>query len=247
MTSGRHFNDLPNAATIKTETFLRTRRVVADCIRFKSLGVLVGEAGHGKTFAMDSAVAMSPDPVIKTLFSHQATPREVARQLIQCATGVPHKSGTRFDFEDDCVDLFREPHVAVIDEAQHLNRDCTFFLRLLLDHAETNVAIILVGGNGCWEKLCRDPMLRSRVYRRVQFGPVCEEDLLDAIFDYHPIYNGADREMLAELYLRYPLGQLRMLAIFTHTAMLLCQESDTATLNENVVEKALELICDDTF
>lgn len=33
-------------------------------------------------------------------------------------------------------------------------------------------AILLVGGNGCWEVLSREPMLASRICRRVRFGPL---------------------------------------------------------------------------
>lgn len=238
----RHVNNL-DARMIKTEAFLRTQVVVDDCIEYESLGVVVGEAGHGKTFATDAALANSQRPVIKTLFSYQATPREVARQLISAATGVS-PSGTRFELIDLCVELFRKPMVAVIDEAQHLNRDCTFFLRHLLDHPETHVAIILVGGNGCWENIAQDPMLKSRVYRRIHFRGIPEDELVKSLPLYHPLYADADRELLRELYFRTNISQLRSLAIFTHTALTLTDVA-SPVLTEELIEKALLLIADD--
>ncbi len=238
----RHVNNL-DARLIKTEAFLRTQVVVDDCIEFESLGVIVGNAGHGKTFATDAALAASETPVIKTLFSYQATPREVARQLIGASTGVS-PSGTRFEMIDHCVELFRSPMVAVIDEAQHLNRDCTFFLRHLLDHPETHVAIILVGGNGCWENIAQDPMLKSRVYRRIRFRGIPEDELVKSLPSYHPLYANAGEELLRELYFRSNISQLRSLAIFTHTAVTLTEE-ENPVLTEKLIEKALLLIADD--
>lgn len=229
------------AGTIKTEPYLRTQLAITDCAAANGLGVVVGDAGHGKTFAVNAALAKQKATVVSTLFSHQATPREVARQLVETATGE-RRSGTRFDLTDDCVDLFREPHIAVIDEAQHLNRDCTFLLRYLHDHPETRVAIILVGGNGCWERIAADPMLKSRVYRRVVFGSLPADVLLKALPKYHSIYRGVDADMILGLAEQVEISQLRTLALFTLTAATLCDELGTDSLDETVAERTVELM-----
>ena len=44
--------------------------------------------------------------------------------------------------------------------------------RYLHDHDDTAFGLLYVGGNGCWEVLSREPMLRSRIFRRVRFGPM---------------------------------------------------------------------------
>lgn len=237
----RHFNDLKSARTIKTEPFLRTKLAIKHCVESSSLGVIVGDAGLGKTYAVDASLVNSDRPVIRTLFSHQATPREVARQLVLASTGES-TGKTRFELTDDCVDVMRTPHIAVIDEAQHLNRDCTFFLRYLLDHPETQVALILIGGNGCWERIERDPMLASRVYRRIVFSPLTEAVLTKAIPKYHPIYERTDRRVIEEILERCDITQLRTLAIFTDTAARLCAESGEPRLTSTIVSHAIALM-----
>lgn len=237
----RHFNNLEAARTIKTEPFLRTDRAVAHCVETSSLGVIVGDAGLGKTYAVDAALLDADRPVIRTLFGHQATPREVARQLVLAATGEA-VGKTRFELTDECVDVMRLPHVAVIDEAQHLNRDCTFFLRYLLDHPETHVALLLIGGNGCWERIERDPMLASRVYRRIVFSPLTEAVLVKALPNYHPIYEGIERGMIDDVLESCDVTQLRTLAIFTDTAARICEEAGESKLNRSILAHSVALM-----
>ena len=57
----------------------------------------------------------------------------------------------------------------VVDESQLLTGDCIELLRHLHDHRATRFALVLVGGDGTWAVLSREPMLASRVYRRVRF------------------------------------------------------------------------------
>ena len=68
--------------------------------------------------------------------------------------------------------------LVVIDEAQWLNRDCIEYLRHLHDDPATKFALLLVGGNGCWDVLSRGPMLRSRLFRRVPLAPLRPEGVL---------------------------------------------------------------------
>ena len=67
-----------------------------------------------------------------------------------------------------------DPMLVVVDEAQRLNRECFEFLRYLHDPSERGLGgvarrspMLLVGGDQAWGVLASDPMLRSRIYRRV--------------------------------------------------------------------------------
>jgi len=242
-----HFNRLEGAGTIRTETYLRTQRAVDDCVKSRMLGVIYGEAGHGKTFAVDAALTRVKEPVVKTLFTDQTTPREMFRQLISVATGTTRSLGTRYQMQAESIELLQDPHVVIIDEAQNLNRNCTQYLRNLVDHPQTDLALVLIGGNGAWERVQMDPMLASRVSRRVKFKPVQSDDLLKALPDYHPVYKNVNPDVLHELYYRCPISQLRTLAIFTHTAKDLCDEAGVPNLTERVMEQALVLIGDDDY
>lgn len=237
----RHFSGLENAKTIKTHQFLMTQRAVDDCTKRRALGVFTGDPGLGKTFAIESATTGMEVPVVRTLFGSQTNKREVARQLLGKIHGVAPR-GTYYELSEEVVEAFRDPHVAVIDEAQHLNQDCTFFLRYLLDHPDTNVAILLVGAGGLWRKIMKDPTLQSRVYRRVEFGDVPMDELLKALPKYHPIYAGVDRALLREFLDRCEIASPRALAVFTLTASDILKESGRSHLTEQTIEQSFALI-----
>jgi len=58
-----------------------------------------------------------------------------------------------------------------------LASECIEFLRYLHDHPRIRFALILVGGDGCWEVLAREPMLRSRIFRRVNITSLTGEQV----------------------------------------------------------------------
>ena len=108
--------------------------------------------------------------------------------------------------------------LVVIGEAQNLNRDCFEYLRHLHDDPATRFALLFDGGDGCWEVLAREPMLRTRIYRRVAFRSLSDADVLTLIPGYHPIYTDADPELLLLIDDKAANGRLRSWAAFTHTA-----------------------------
>src|SRR5450755_2432189 len=105
---------------------------------------------------------------------------------------------------------------AVVDEAQWLNRECNEYLRHLHDHPRTRVSLLLVGGDGCWRVLSREPMPRSRIYRRVRLAPMRPQTVLTVIPGYPPIYRNTPPELIAMVDDRYAHGCFREWASFTH-------------------------------
>lgn len=238
----RHFLGL-NAKTIRTEQFLMTEKAVRACARRNGLALITGPAGRGKTFAVDSATATLGVPVVKTLFGSSTNRKQMARTLVSAATGV--KPGGRFTHDDlveQCLTIFEVPHVAVIDEAQHLNFDCNFFIRYLLDHPDTQLSFVLVGAEGCRDRVHRDQMLATRIYRSVEFGDVPVDQVLAAMPFYHSVYDGADQDLLRELAHKFPVDQHRALAKLTLTFVDLCEEERKHRLDERLVEQALYLL-----
>ncbi len=120
--------------------------------------------------------------------------------------------------------LDAEP-VLVVDEAQRLNRECLEFLRYLHDPAERGLgtaacrsSMLLVGGDQAWGVLAADPMLRSRVYRRVHCRRLRPEQVLAWMSRFHPLYGDASRAPL----LHRPHcghGLFRNWAAFTRTVL----------------------------
>src|SRR5947208_12722644 len=102
----RHFLELADAATVPTEAYLLTRRTVADLYEAGAMGAIHGEAGTGKTFAVEEALATSP--AIETCwlsFPSQPTMRLVATTLLSALTRSLSPDRNRFEATALLVDV----------------------------------------------------------------------------------------------------------------------------------------------
>src|SRR6266542_7057451 len=152
--------------------------------------------------------------------------RQVTRTLLELLTRVPSAERDRFYATALLVDeLACRPRVVVIDEAQRLNRECIECLRHLHDHPATTFGLLLVGGDGCWEVLSREPMLRSRIYRRVTFRPLTSQQVLGLIGNYHRLYQDVPDELVLFIDDHFAHGSWRNWAAFTHSAVGLCEQA----------------------
>ena len=125
--------------------------------------------------------------------------RLVADELLTALTGAaPARSRNRFQLIAALTDLLSGPRrLVVIDEAQRLNGDCIELIRHLHDHPHTRFALLYVGGDGCWEVLSREPMLASRVFRRLPFTRLDRPAVPALMRRYHPVYDGVERHAAA--------------------------------------------------
>jgi len=245
-----HFANLRGAATLPTNGFRLTARVVDDLITNLATGVIHGVAGTGKTYAVQSALEElhargdRAPATVSVAFLGQPTMRLVADELFKALTGAPAAaSHNRFVITNHLIDLLGGPkRLVVIDEAQRLNSDCIELIRHLHDHPDTRFALLYVGGDGCWEVLSREPMLRSRIFRRLPFQPLSRAQIPELIRGYHPIYADTDDELLVEIDDVYGHGTLRDWAVFTHTAADLCAESSRTHIDERIVANAYALL-----
>jgi len=200
-----HFLELADAATVPTEAYLLTRRTVTDLHDAAAMGAVHGEAGTGKTFPVEEALATSPTIEACSLsFPSQPTMRLVATTLLSALTRSASPACNRFEATALLIDaLSHGRRLIVVDEAQRLNRECIELLRHLHDHPLTTFALLLVGGDGCWEVLSREPMLRSRICRRVVFRPLSRRQVLARVHQYHPLFRAMADELLVEATLPY--------------------------------------------
>jgi AAA domain len=227
---------------VQTAKLLLSRRAIRDLLSARALGVMHGPAGSGKTFAAELAVAEFKVERAWVQFPSRPTMLHVARRLYRELTGADPGRANRFELSEELVTLLAgREWLLVVDEAQWLNRECIEYLRHLHDHPRTRFSLLLVGGDGCWRVLSREPMLRSRIYRRVRFAPMRPQTVLKVISGYHPIYEKAPGELIAMVDDRYAHGCFREWASFTHTALVLCQEQNATVLTEPLARAVLEL------
>ncbi len=225
--TAEHYLGLQGARTMATTALQLTRRAIGDLVDLQAMGVVYGPAGSGKTFAWQTAVAEFDVPVCAVQFPSRPSMLRVAQVLLGRLSAKTPK-GSRFTLSDELLDLLAErPRLVVIDEAQWLNRDCIEYVRHLHDDPTTKFALLLVGGNGCWDVLSREPMLRSRLFRRVPFAPLTPDGVLRVIPSYHPLYATVDPALLLLIDDVFAHGFFREWATFTHTAQRVCADRQT--------------------
>lgn len=84
-------------------------------------------------------------------------------------------------------------------------------------------------------------MLRSRIYRRVEFRPLGAKDLLGAIGDYHPLYAGVDHTLVLFIDDYFGHGNLRNWASFTHSAAALRRRHLRPVMDEEIARNVFAL------
>jgi DNA transposition AAA+ family ATPase len=244
-----HFLGLRDAATLATGQFQLAERIIDDLVEHAATGVIHGPAGAGKTFAVEANLERlrAGDQRVVTCslaFPSRPTMLRVAVELVTAVSGAaPAGSHSRFRLISHLVGLLANPRrLVVIDEAQRLNGDCIELMRHLHDHPDTRFALLYVGGDGCWGVLSREPMLRSRVFRRLPFKRLTKDKIPDLMRGYHPIYAEADTALLLEIDDCYAHGSLRDWAAFTHTAAGLCAANGRGVLDAAVLANAYTLL-----
>ncbi|MEU8252246.1 ATP-binding protein [Nonomuraea sp. NPDC048916] len=244
----KHFLGFTEVATLETSQFQLTKRIIADLVKLRGMGVLHGPTGSGKSFAVKSELqdrAATSSPACYITEAHeQPTMRNTLDIIAAALTGhEPPENENRFKLTARLVKILTGPErLIVIDEAQRLNGKCIEVLRHLHDSDLTCFALLLVGGDGCWEVLSRSPMLKSRIVRRLPFQNLSAEAIIKLISGYHPIYEGIEPEILLEINKRYGEGNLRNWATFTLTAAQLCAETNRERIDAAVIANAYTLL-----
>jgi DNA transposition AAA+ family ATPase len=239
----------PGARIISTPQLQLARHVVSDITAHQAVGVIHGNAGLGKTFAVRTcADAMTASPgrreapeVVTVSFTPQPTLRQIADGLYLTLTGR-QGSNSRFHITRDLItELSRVPRLVVVDEAQRLTGHGIELLRHLHDDANTQFGLLYVGGDGCWEVLSREPMLASRIWRRLAITPLDRAVIPGAIRSYHPMYAEAGDDLLAYIDDRFAHGIWRNWAAFSSTAHLISGRAGRTLIDEEIVTNAFAL------
>lgn len=237
-----HFLDLEGAETMNTFGFARAQEAFADAVSAEAIGLVHGEAGLGKTFGVRHAIAECTLPVAWLAFRTRMTLKRFIEDTLAAVTGVPHQ-GSRFTLLDTLHEALTErPRVIVLDEAQLLSHEAIETARSLWDSPETKFTLILVGGNGCWEHIQRYPMLRSRIYTRVEFLPLTLDDVLETIPAYHPVWGESSPKTIELLDRRLARGNFREWAAATRMANAICERDGKTHVTRQIALETLDRI-----
>jgi DNA transposition AAA+ family ATPase len=239
----------PGARIISTPQLQLARHVVSDITAHQAVGVIHGNAGLGKTFAVrtcaDAMTAGSgrreAPEVVTVSFTPQPTLRQIADGLYLTLTGR-QGSNSRFHITRDLItELSRVPRLVVVDEAQRLTGHGIELLRHLHDDANTQFGLLYVGGDGCWEVLSREPMLASRIWRRLAITPLDRAVIPKVIRSYHPMYAQADDDLLGYIDDRFSHGIWRNWASFSSTACLIAERAGRTLIDAEIATNAFAL------
>ena len=244
----QHFLGLSDASILDTSQYQLTAHIIADLVKLCGMGVIHGPAGTGKTFAvlceLEKLTAETSLATSMMAAHEDPTMRNTLELLATALTGhAPPEEQNRFQLTTNLIQILAgQDRLIVVDEAQRLNGKCIEVLRYLHDDKRTRFALLLVGGDGCWEVLSRKQMLKSRVVRRLPFRPLSPEIIPTLIGDYHPIYTGIDPKILLEINSHQCEGNLRHWAAFTLTAAQLCDEAGRDRIDAEVIANTYALL-----
>lgn len=273
-----HYLRLSGARMLATEPFQFVGTDIDDLVTHCAMGIVHGQAGLGKTFAVQAALERltatgkaavpppatpqhrtaphkSPAPedtapatpasrtvstsipapprVVQLVFPHRPNDTRVAQEVTQSLTGTIPKGVNRWNLQEQALDqLSGAPHLMVVDEAQRLTLHAMEVLRFLYDSTATKLAVLFVGGDGCWQTISRSQTLMSRMFRRRHFQPLPGRQVPATMRHYHPLYAKADPTLLATVDAQFGHGNWRNWVSFTATAVAL---SARTTLDPDLV------------
>lgn len=237
----RHFLDVSDAEVIATPLFLLTQQAVSATARRRALGIVFGDPGLGKTFAVGHAVTQLSGKVCYLAARPALRERGLCQRLLFALTGVEH-TGSTARLEAEILDELAPGSTVIVDEAQHLTSDCIELLRFFWDQHASQLGLLLVGGHRCFEVLSREPSLMSRVTYKVPFQKLSTQGVIAAIPKYHPIYRSVPSDLIEHVDGAFCDGEWRAWAKFTATAAELCQQADVEVLNQQLSDQTMAML-----
>lgn len=225
MNTGIHVAGLNGVPVVETRQLRMTRSVVSSAVAYNEIVLIYGDAGLGKTLAVNQAVIAEPMPHLWVQIGPNPQPKEVVVRLIKAIEGDFPK-GTLYELVDQLIELLDDqPRIVVIDEAQNFGKKGIDQLRNI--HDRCGFPLILVGGAPTNAVIASDPQLNDRVAGRVPFAPLPKRELFNTLRAYHSYLGDADADLIYEIDQTYAKGVFRRWArILKEGLALTCDDSD---------------------
>lgn len=226
----RHYLSLKGADAVPVPVLADLARRLEQIAAQKTIMCLSGNAGVGKTFALDVVLASMPRPARRARLG-RLVPRPAPTPLAlraDLADALNLEARTQDPGAFDAAvreTLAARDHLLVVDEAQRLDAACFEYLRYLFDAPHTRVAIVLVVGERGQAVLRRQRMLASRTAVSLHIPQLTPADVAEVIPRFHPLWRGADPDALGRLDARWCHGNFRRWAQTTHHTLRLLRQT----------------------
>jgi hypothetical protein len=186
---------VPGAQVVHTPAVRSVLRTVAHAAAVGAVVCLYGDAGHGKTVALQYALSQLPHPArVRRVHVgvHPTVPelRRVLADALELGRRLPRGAG---EADLTLVNALRQPRVLVLDEAQRLPGPALEFLRGLWDHPDTDTALVLVGA-GSERALRRVPALASRVLTWELVPRLSPREVATVMAAFHPLWEDVSED-----------------------------------------------------
>ncbi|MFB4294685.1 AAA family ATPase [Nonomuraea sp. ATR24] len=194
-----HYLALPQANVVATLALQQTKTNIRRAVAKKAMICVYGDSGTGKSFCVNESLRrLARDRTFRIEFRGRPTPLYIRETLFGALgiTGKPPQRPAPFDRLLKEV-LAEESRVFICDEAQWLGQECFEYWRHLWDDKTTDMTVIFVGGDGCYEVLSNERMLASRIYIWQEFRTMELKQVLEAIPDFHPIWGEVTDEVIS--------------------------------------------------
>lgn len=223
---GPHYPPLRGIADIGTSPTATLRRIrlrLTETARDRTVLVVTGSAGSGKSFGVgrgaEHVVTKLGHQVIWVELASSASEKALLEDLYIQVTGTEPPSRSR------AADLRRhlqrvlseQPRVLIVDEAQHASSMALRNLRWLHDKSTSDFALVIVGTPTLWKTL--PPEMRSRTAYHVEVDRIADGDAAKTLTGLHPFFTNVPRGLLADLNRQYARGSFRWWAKFLANAV----------------------------
>ena len=223
---GPHLKGLDGVAglnTVATGPVSDIRVRLREAVRDRSMMLVTGDPGCGKSFAVARAVEQLDPAKVTPVWLEIATTvrgKALALDLFPQITGVnaPPAALLRDLRTTIAEHLSEERRVLVLDEAQLVTVEAMQMLRWLHDRADAEFALVIVGTRALEKRL--PPEVSSRVVSHVRLDRIADEDAPSLLADYHPLFAGADPTLVSQLNRVEARGEFRWWAKFLLRAHL---------------------------
>jgi DNA transposition AAA+ family ATPase len=244
---GPHFHGLEEVeglSTVRTEHGDDIRVRLAESVRDRSMMLVTGVPGSGKSFAVGRAVEdiTAAHPNLRAAWLELATSvrgRTLAQEMYPQIVGVnaPTNATLRDLRTSMTYHLCEEHRVLVLDEAQHVTTEAMQMLRWLYDRPAANFALVIVGTPTLATRI--PPELVSRIVSTLHISRIADEDAPELLARYHELFVTAQPELLARLNRTEARGEFRWWAKF-----LLRAHRYLPALDGVLDADAADVICD---